>query len=255
MIEKPTNVLVLPDIHIRKKAGGEDKRSLDAVLKYASENKWSHVIQLGDIMDNNSISSHNIGNLRAASGETVLGDYQTANAFLDRLEQATPGAIRVLIEGNHDYRSERLVDVQPSLKGLVETQHGLRLRARGWLWVPYWSEGTTYDLGKASFGHGRYTNQHHAFKHATRYGRNFYYGHIHDCQEYTMERDGDDLKYEAASLGCLCSYRQYYMKGRPNRWQQAFGVFRFQANGNFNRYTVRIFDHKFTSPEGQFYRG
>lgn len=255
MIKKPTNVLVLPDTHHRRKPGGEDRRSIDAVLKYASDQKWSHVIHLGDLVDHNSISSHNLGNLRSVAGESVIEDYEVANKFLDDLEQATPGATRVLIEGNHDYRAERLVDAQPQLKGLVETPIGLRLKQRGWLWVPFWTQGTTYDLGKASFGHGRYTNQFHAHKHATRYGRNFYYGHLHDIQSHTVEREGDDLKYEASSLGCLCEYRQHYLKGRPTRWQQAFSTFRFQPNGYFNRYTTAIFDHKFCSPEGKLYRG
>lgn len=252
--ERAENCLVIPDLHVRAKAGGHDRRSIDAVIEYASQQRWSHVVFLGDVMDHNSISSHNKNNLRSVEGETVLRDYEAANGLLNDFQQATEGAIHVVIEGNHDYRADLVVDEQPTLEGLIEAKNGLRLAERGWLWVPYWSKGTVYNLGKASFGHGRYITQHHAHKHAQRYGRNFYYGHVHDVQEHTMERDGDSLQFEAASLGCLC-LPQEYMHGAPSKWQQAFGVFRFLPNGNFNRYTVRIFKSTFTSPEGDVYRG
>lgn len=255
MPENPTNVLVIPDLHYRKKKGGQDKRSIEAVKKYASTHKWSHVVFLGDVMDHNAISLHNKGNLRAIQDQTLFADYAIANKDLDEFEQATPDAKKIIIEGNHDYRATRVAEEQPQLAGLIETEIGLKVKERGWKWVPYWTKGKTYNLGKASFGHGRYTQKHHALQHAIRYGKNFYYGHVHDVQEHTMEREGDDLKFEAASLGCLCEYDQDYLKGAPSKWQQAFGVFRFQPNGFFNRYTVRVFGHKFICPEGDFYNG
>lgn len=251
----PENVLVIPDIHYRKKAHGHDRRSLDAVKVYARDHQWSHVVFLGDVMDHNSISHHNKTNLRSISGETLQRDYDVANADLDEFAQACSGASFVVIEGNHDWRPKALVNEKPQLEGKIETENGLRLAERGWLWVPYWSDGKTFDLGKASFGHGKYTNLHHAYKHATRYGRNFYYGHVHDVQEHTMERDGDSKQYEAASLGCLCDVNQEYMAGAPSKWQQAFGVFRFRSNGFFQRYTVRVFNHAFISPEDSEYSG
>ena len=253
--KSPENVLVIPELHFRKKQGGEDRRSIDAVLKYASDQKFSHCVFLGDILDNNSISSHNKGLLKSVEGETILRDYEVANKSLDEFESATRGATKVVIEGNHDYRTAMLVNQQPQLEGLIETPNGLQLKRRGWLWVPYWSRGTIYSLGKASFIHGRYTNDLHSKKHALAYGRNIYYGHTHTFQNYTVEREGDNNKFEAASLGCLCEYQQEYLKGRPTKWQQGFCVFRFQPNGFFNRYEVRIFQHRFISPEGKLYRG
>jgi len=246
---------VIPDVHYRAKAGGEDRRTLDAIKTYANDHRWSHVVWLGDVMDHNSISSHNKGNIKNVEGETLFKDYTKANKDLDEFEQATPDAEKWLIEGNHDYRGTLLAQFQPQLSGLVEAENGLRIAERGWNWVPYWSTGKVLDLGKASFGHGRYTNKYHAEKHATRYGRNFFYGHLHDIQNYTVEREGDNLKYEAASLGCVCDYRQYWLKGRATKWQQAISIFRFQPNGFFNRYTTSIFNHSFVSPEGKLYKG
>lgn len=251
------NWLVIPDTHVRKKAGGEDKRSIDLMLNYAAKyGPWKGVIHLGDLMDHNTVNSHEAGNIRATAGETLLEDYEVGGRLLDTVKRTTGAQHYYLIEGNHDYRPERMIDQYPQLAGLgLETKIGLDLARRNWEWVPFWTSGSLLHVGKASFGHGRYTGDHHAKQHAVRHGRNFYYGHLHDFQAHTMEREGDDDKYEAASLGCLCEYRQYYLKGRPTRWQQGFSVFRFQKDGHFNRYEVRIFKHKFICPEGEVFKG
>ena len=209
-------------------------------------------------MDHNSISSHNKGNLKNVKDETLFKDYEVANRDLDEFQRVTRGAEHVVIEGKQSWTTGRpwWQEQQPQLEGLIETEKWPQdLRAEVGLWIPYWTKGTVLDLGHASFGHGRYTNKHHAYQHASKYGRNFYYGHLHDTQAYTVERDGDDLKYEAALLGCVCTYQQYWLRGRPTKWQQAISVFRFQPNGNFNRYTCNIFNHSFISPEGKLYKG
>ncbi len=252
---KPVNCLIIPDVHYRAKKGGEDRRTLDAIKAYANDHRWSHVVWIGDVMDHNSISHHNAGKMKSVEGETLFKDYAVANKDLDEFEQATPGAEKWIIEGNHDFRATAYVDFHPQLEGLVEAENGLKIAERTWNWVPYWSTGKVLDLGKASFGHGRYTNKYHAEKHATRYGRNFYYGHLHDVQSFTVERDGDNLKYEAASLGCVCNYDQSYLKGAATKWQQAITTFMFQPNGYFNRYTSSIFNHSFISPFGKTYKG
>lgn len=239
------HVLVFPDIHFRKKAGGEDRRTLAAVKHYAADNTWDEVVFLGDVMEHSSISRHNERNLRAVSGETLLRDYEHANKALDEIDQATPGAKKVIIEGNHDWRPEAVVNFQPQLQGLVETKNGLRLDERGWEWVPYWSEGTVYRVGKAGLIHGRYVCDHHAKMHVSRYGMSVFYGHVHDVQAYSLVHEGNDSTLVGQSLGCLCDYDQTYLQGNPTRWQQAIGEFWVSRNGNFNYNVHRIFDHRF----------
>jgi predicted phosphodiesterase len=250
-------VLVLPDIHFRRKAGGEDRRSLAAVKRYASDHAWDQVVLLGDVMDHASISHHNKAKLRTVSGESLFRDYEHANKGLDELAQAWSAlkAPRVtVIEGNHDFRPEVLIEAQPQLEGLVETPSCLRLAERGWHWSPFWSRGTVLRIGKAAFIHGVYVTDHHAKQHVQRYGESVFYGHCHDVQQYSLVHAGTDSTLVGQSLGTLSELEQDYMQGKPNRWQQAFGVFHFRPNGNYNYYVVRIFDHRFTSPEGKLYR-
>lgn len=247
------HLIVLPDPHIRAKAGGEDKRSIAAVEKYIKDAEPDEIICIGDFLDFNCISDHNAFNLRATEGETIQRDYNVANKVLDRWQKLTPKV--VLLEGNHDYRVERFIDAYPKMAGLLEVETGLRLRERGIKWVRSWSKGEKYRVGNATFIHGRYVNDHHAKKHAEAFGRPIFYGHTHDIQLYSKVTEGDNKTVVGQSLGCLCEYQQYYLKGFPNRWQQAFAEFYVREDGFFNYTVTMIFNHKFIGPNGKEYHG
>lgn len=248
---KLLEVLVLPDIHIPV----EDKLTMRAVERYMADCQLDEVIYLGDLMDLGVISSHNKDNLRAISGQSLAKDYAAGNAFLDRHQNLAPNAKFTLIEGNHCYRAERLVNAQPQLEGLVEPQIQLRLEERGINWVPFWSKGALYTIGKANYGHGLWTSKYHARQHLEAYGINFFYGHTHDEQLASKVSYGDNNTVVAHSFGCLCDYFQSYIKGKPTKWQQCFAKFHFRPDGFFNYTVTKIFDHAFVSPEGVLYDG
>lgn len=250
-MSKTKRVIVLPDTHVPN----EDPLTMRAVVRYMKDHKWDEVIQLGDFLDLNCISSHNKENLRSVAGQTLFKDAAAGNRVLDTLQQAAPGAQFTITEGNHCFRAERYIDANPQMEGLAEVPNLLQLEARGINWVPYWSEGTVYTVGKASFGHGIYHSKYHARTHVEAYGCNFFYGHLHTFDAATKVFQGENNTLIAQSLGCLCSYRQKYLRGRPTSWQQGFAVFHFRENGMFNYFPVMVFDNAFTSPEGGWYDG
>lgn len=248
---KPGRVLVITDTHWPL----DDRRTWDAVLKYAADHRWSHVVHMGDMMDHNCISHFNANNLRAVEGQTLEKDYAYASKRLDELEQATPGAVRVAIEGNHDYRPEVFIDKCPQLKGQIETEKGLELKRRGWRYVRFWFQGELYTLGNATFMHGRRTNKYHAESNVADYGTPIFYGHVHSCMEMPKMLHGRDKTLVGASLGCLCRYDPPWLKGRPTSWQQAVTTFFFHKSGFFQHYVTKIFNHAFIAPDGKEYRG
>ncbi|MHC4621321.1 MAG: hypothetical protein ACYTEQ_26560, partial [Planctomycetota bacterium] len=105
----------------------------------------------------------------------------------------------------------------------MEPWHMLHLDERGIKWVRSWSKSELYKIGKAIFHHGPYSNMHHAKKTALNYGEPTFYGHTHDIQAFSEIQHGNNKTIMAQSLGCLCEYEQPYIRGRPTRWQQAFG--------------------------------
>lgn len=248
--DKVHKLLVIPDLQVPY----HDVRSLTAVEQVMADDDWDEVVQIGDFMDHDCISHHNVGQLRKIEGKTLFADYGVGNAILDRWQKIAKSAKITILEGNHDYRPEKLVDAQPQLRGLVETANGLNLRKRGVRWVPFWSEGELYHVGNATFIHGLYTNEHHAKKHVMRYGVNVFYGHLHDVQCFPLVLMGEDKTIVGQSLGCLCRYDQAWMQGKPSNWQQAFAAFYFFPDGYFTYEVVRIFKHRFYF-RGRTYQG
>lgn len=244
-------VLVLPDLHFPF----EDKRAWRAVLAYARDHKWDAVVLLGDIMDHDSISHWNKDNVRAIQNQLLAGDYAYGNQRLDELEEATPGADKVAIEGNHDHRPEVYVNKVPQLAGMIETDVCLRLSQRNWKYARFWSKGELLRIGNAYFAHGRVTSKYHAEKMANDYGVPIFTGHTHDRQYISKVLHGKDKTIAGESLGCLCRSDMPYLKGRPTKWQLAFSVFYFFPDGYFNHYVVDIFKNRFVSPEGKVYVG
>ena len=237
-----------------------DERTVNAVLRYVAENTFDGLLQLGDFMDWGFISRWTKDNARAIEGNRFLKEYEGANKFLDQIVDSVRAnnkkAQIVILEGNHDWRVENVIDKDPKLEGLIEMEKNLRFKERGVYFHRYWTHRKPYQIGKALFIHGEYTNDHHAKKTALAFGQPVYYGHTHDHQLYSRVMRGDDKTVTAESLGCLCRYDMPdYMEHRPNNWQQGFAVFYFRPNGYFNHFFIDIFNHSFTSPEGKEYKG
>ncbi len=251
MPAKTNRVVYLPDVHVPF----EDRFTLAAVEQYLSDIQPNEIIIGGDFMDLNCISSHNKENLRAVEKTTLDKDFIYGNKVLDRWQKKFRGARWTYLEGNHEYRLNRYVDANPRLEGILDNPRLLRLKDRGITWIPSWSKGKTYTIGKATFLHGESVSDLHAKGMVSAYGDNVFYGHTHDIQSYSKKTKGDHKTRIGQSLGCLCSYEQAYMRGTTSRWQQGFGVFHFMPDGFFNHYVVSVFKHRFISPEGWVYNG
>lgn len=204
-------------------------------------------------MDFDCISSHNKENLRAIAGKTIQADYDHANKILDRWQSLTDAKITI-IEGNHEFRMERYINANPQLEGMFEVPRCLHLKSRGINWVPFWSAGKTYKIGNATFIHGPSSlTGFHTKKAAHAYGSSTFYGHTHDVQCFSVEYADKAKTIVGQSLGCLCD-KQPYMRGQPDKWQLAFGVFHFFEDGYFQYECIRIFKGRFYY-NGKVYQG
>lgn len=236
-----------------------DIRTVNAVFKYIKENRWDGMIQLGDFMDWDFISRWTAENARRIEGQRFIKEYEGANKFLDKLVEVVrhqnKSAQMVIIEGNHDWRVEAVMDKTPMYEGMLEMETNLRFKERGIYYHRYWTHRKPYQIGNALFVHGEAIGDNHAKKMAQDFGQPVFYGHTHDHQLYSKVMRGRDKTITAESLGCLCIYELPYMGHKPSRWQQGFAVFHFFPDGFFNHFFVDIFKHRFTSPDGKIYQG
>jgi hypothetical protein len=246
--------LIIPDLQIPY----HDERSLSAVLKYASNIRWDGCIQMGDYMDWDWCSKWTKDNQRAVEGARFLSEYIIGNEVLDQIQSAVraqnPDCQITILEGNHDWRIENVIDKTPALEGLIEMEKGLRLEERNITYWKYWTHRRPYIIGDAYFIHGEYIGANHAKKTADSFHRNVFYGHTHDRQSYTKTTAyGDSV--ECASLGTLSRFDLSYMGHRPSAWMQCFAEFYFRPDGRFNHYVTNVIDHTFTALDGSFWKG
>lgn len=248
--------IVLPDLQVPY----HDTVTLKAVEAYMADHRWDGYINLGDFLDFNALSRY----VKDSPGavlptDDVAATFAEGKKILTRhakiLRAKNPRARMVLLEGNHDYRAVSYAEAHPGMKDQLNVPEHLDLKGLRVEWVPSWSKGKLFKLGKAFFTHGLITTKYHAAVMAQRYGVPIYYGHTHDVQEFPIVLHGEDKTVVGKSLGCLCRYDQSYLKGAPTNWQQAFAVFHVMKDGFYTEYTTRIFKHRFVSPEGKIYDG
>lgn len=247
--------IVLPDVQ----APYGDSLTLLAVLEYILDNRWDGMIILGDFLDYYCVSRFNEGKPGMLEGKTILAELREGEKLLGQLVDAVrknnPDCEIFYLEGNHEARAYQFTAMFPHLYGLIEPENVLGFTEKRIKYIKSWSESETLNIGKAYFAHGRYTNVHHAKKMVEAYEENIFYGHTHDCNSYNKTSIGTGKTKVGQSMGCLCAYPKDadYTKGAAKNWQQAIATFYFLDDGHFNYNLIRIFNHRFVSPEGKLY--
>lgn len=125
--------LVVPDVQAKP---GHDFSYLNRIGRYMVEKRPDVVIIIGDWADMPSLSSYDKGK-KSFEGRRYLADIQASHdameAFLGPLWEYNKNAKKnkmkqyhprlVLVMGNHEYRINRAVELQPELEGVLSTDH------------------------------------------------------------------------------------------------------------------------------------
>jgi hypothetical protein len=244
-------LIAQPDTH----AAHVDERAFACFLSFLEYYKPNVLVNLGDFVDGEGITHWPANDFKP---KRLMPEIGKARELLSAIQAHTPHtSTRIFLNGNHeDWLRQALVAKLPELYdgieeyGLLPTVEGLLdLAGFGYESVPL---NHFLKVGKAYFTHGLYTGSSHAKKHLDAIKRNVYYGHLHDTQSYnTVSIDGP---LEAASLGCLCTLDAAFLKGRPNNWVHAFGVFEFFPDGSYTFLCPKIINGQM-SFNGKVFKG
>jgi hypothetical protein len=237
-------VVVQPDTHVRN----ADKAALKAYCKFLDYYRPHMLINLGDYMDMEAVSHWGA---KDTSPRRLIQEIRQGIQLLSDIGTAAGPQCKTkkFIMGNHEdwldqYLTAKVPEFIDGLEELgVDLTIGklLRLDKFGYDIIPI---NEILRVGTAHFIHGYYTSATHAKKHLDVFGVNIYYGHLHDVQSYS----GVSIRglHEAMSLGCLCRLDAPFLKGKPNNWCHAFGVFEFRADGTYTRYVPIIVNGTFS---------
>ena len=247
-------IVLLPDFHHPH----INKPAVDAVFQFI---KWfkPHAVNItGDAMNMDAVNHWKMarGAKKYFEGKRLQKEYVNFDEeILTPLEKLLPrDCEKVFMGGNHEDWVDGLTEKLPQFEGMIEVETSLRLEERGWDWIPWIKYNARTDshtrgikqYGKLLVFHGQYWNKYHSAKTADSYSKSCAYAHTHDIQSYTKVTIDDRGFHTAQSIGCLCNTSPEFLKGRINRWVNAFGVLYVREDGNYNLYVPVIINGKFT---------
>ena len=119
-----SNILVISDQHADPE---HSQVRADWLAQLIIDSKPDVVVNLGDCADMSSLSSYDKGK-RSFIGKSYKADIEAHLEFQDRLwgpvrarKKRLP--YRVVLEGNHEHRIERALDLSPELDGTLSFEH------------------------------------------------------------------------------------------------------------------------------------
>jgi len=145
----------------------------DLLMQVGRWLKPQHLVVIGDFADFYAVSDHDKDPDRANRMDAELADVDRGLDELDSLGARD----KLYIEGNHEDRLRRYLMKNPALARIVSTERLLRLKERGWEFVPYKRHAArgavhfTHDVGAA----GRNA----VFRALDVYGHSVVSGHTH----------------------------------------------------------------------------
>ena len=220
-------VMFWPDTHLPY----QDKRAVDLALKIADYFKPKLLILLGDILDCNGFSRFEFDTSDPRTFfKTELDEWhKLARSIVD----ATPGAERLYIVGNHEQRIQRWLWKNPHLKGdeSFDLSHRLRLAEYGF--DPEIKEEVELCQRALTAKHGEFLGGQTAGvavrKEMARSGTSVVMGHVHTAAVVT-QRDKRGLRMGVES-GHLGLNPQHYKPSIQN-WCHAVTVGELANAGN-----------------------
>lgn len=228
---KHLKVLEIPDTHHPI----HDKRAWKLLL---TAMKWwkPDVIKLvGDFGEFESVTAHRKNPKNAA--RFLEKDVESVNKALDELD-SLKARKKIYVFGNHESRVDRYIaDKAPELYESEFLAKRLRLKERGWSYVPY---GEHFRLGKVYTTHDVNAAGKNAVDQALHaYQSNIVTGHTHRIR-YIVEGNATGDVHVSASFGWLGDVKKIGYKQRMKAMKDyvlGFGIGRYNPSNGFTYLT------------------
>ena len=247
--------LFLADVHYDKE-GSHCPIVFDIAKQIAKDLKPDGLGLLGDMVDCSGISRFTSKDWKNGAYETVDEIYDFKQQYFNPLVKACRNKdldIKMCC-GNHEHRIEDFLErikekeCEASYKDWKEKFNIKRIIPEANI-VAY---NECHKIGKLYITHGEFHGNGHTRKHATVYGKNVLYGHLHTWDVTTVATKADNAIHSAYSMPCACKKNPKYMKNKSSAWVQGLMVGYFLPNGNYHLIPVIIIN-KQTVFNGKLY--
>lgn len=216
--EDSMKIITISDLHIPY----HDDDAIEWAINVIRKEKPDKLVIAGDVLDCTGLSRF----VPISGSLTLQEEIDAANSVLDTIEKRIPKKTNVVfILGNHEARLDKYIMTHARhLDGMISLSKELRLRKRGWKYIPY---GGYIDIDRIRYIHGvtiRKWAGMSALLDVQVEHKSIVRGHSHRlacC--YTSTRDS---VFFAMETGCLCDLTQPYLMDRGGfaDWTQGLGI-------------------------------
>lgn len=240
--------LVIPDIHARP---GVSLKRAEYLGELIYDTKPDVIIMLGDLADMPSLCSYDRGT-KAFVGRTYAKDVEAAIEFQDKMfsrirrsKKKLPR--RVILEGNHEQRIRRAINLQPELEGVISP--------KDLEYEKYFDEYVEYDGATPGIIpiHGVYyahymvsgvmgraiSGEHLAYSLLTKQFQSCTVGHNHTF-DYCMRSKADGTKIMGLCAGHYDDNRSAYAGTANELWWSGVVIKDNVENGVYDMKTISL---------------
>lgn len=214
-----TKVCVIGDAHVDELQALDRFKAAGSCIRRAGVEK---VIVIGDFLSLNCFSEWDRNKRKKMEGRRWSKETAAGNKALDLLN--LPDDVeKIFIEGNHEERARRFVDLNPEVDDIC-VRSKLSLDDRGWKWVPY---REAYNFNGVSFTHiplnaaGKpIGNPNVCTKALQVYHTSVVFGHTHTLDIAGVHRKNSPHLQQALAVGCFFEHVDEYAQGSlTNYWR------------------------------------
>lgn len=205
--------LCIGDAHVEP---GQSLKRFKALANFLREHPVRRVVAMGDFVSFDSLSAWDRDKRKRMEHRRYVRDVAVGRMALSPIEEAVRlyGADLFYIEGNHEDRVKRYLDIDPTFDGAINVHADL---CPDWHWVPYKDDFTYHgvsfthiphnEAGKAIGGKGV------CDKALGLYHNSVVFGHTHGLSFSCMHRHNAPHLNQAVNVGCFFEHVAEYAQG------------------------------------------
>lgn len=203
-------VLIVSDLHFPF----HDKKSLKKVLRLIAKERPTHVIQIGDVLDQYVFSKYSKSSSITPKKDVVKG-LKLAQSFWSTVKSLAPKAKRIQILGNHDLRlAKRISEKIPEMAELFSHKDLYKFSG-----VEVLESDRDYKIiDGVVYCHGWLSK---SLDHATYFNKPTVHGHRH---RPAIETKGKLWSMDTGYLANPSSKPLSYTMSKYSQWRHACGI-------------------------------
>lgn len=231
-------ILIIGDAHINEH---DNLNRFYTIKNVIAKEKIDKIVIIGDFLSMDCLSDWDKNKKKIMEGKRFKKEIEQGNKALDIIQENFKKEI-IYIEGNHEHRVERYLEINPTFDGMVNIPVVLKCEERGIKYIPY---KENYNINGISFIHipiaatGRPISGANITKKAlSMYANSVVFGHTHKL-EMTCETRHNAGMNKALSVGCFFEGQHDYKLGSvENEWK---GLIILETNKN-NSFDIKTYN-------------